>query len=138
MLTKTKTIIKAGLAAAVLATSVVALPAVSQAAQADGSYQVAENWNHGGSWNHDGGWNHGGGDDWRWRHRYNGGWGNHRYGYGYRDYGYDNYGGAAVAGIIGLAAGAAIANSGDREYAGDALIRIKSGRENGALLVRRF
>jgi hypothetical protein len=108
MLNRMKTGLTAGLSALVLATSFVALPTVSQAAQSNlpaGSYQVADNWN-----------NHGG--DWRWRrHGYeNRGRYGHRDGYYRRD---NNWGGAAAAGVIGLAAGAIIANNANRSYAGD-------------------
>lgn len=107
MLKATNTVLRTGLAAAIVATSFLATPIAAQAqsgARPDGSFQLAE---------HRGGW-HGGNRDWR-RHgnRY---YGNRYYGgryYGGRGYYYNdnNWGGAAAAGIIGLAAGAMIANS---------------------------
>lgn len=126
MLTQIKSVLKAGLAAAVLATSFIALPASAQAQSgvaADGSYQVAD---HRGNWR--------GGNDWR-RH------GNRHYGnryYGGRGYYYNdnNWGGAAAAGVLGLATGAIIANSmnqpryddAPRYYAGDDYIAYCSSR----------
>jgi hypothetical protein len=97
------TMLKTGLAAAIVTTSFLATPIAAQAqsgVRADGSFQVAE---------HRGGWRGGGGNDWRrYGNRYHG----HRWhggrGYYYND---NNWGGAAAAGIIGLAAGAMIANS---------------------------
>lgn len=130
MLTKMKNVLKASLIASVVATSFLALPATAQAqsgVRADGSFQVADR--RGDGWR--------GGNDWR-RHR-GGNWRGHngyrngpRY-YGNRGYYYrdnNNWGGAAAAGIIGLAAGAMIANSANqpRYYAGDDYVSYCSNR----------
>jgi Ni/Co efflux regulator RcnB len=112
MLKKSSNILKVGLAAAIVATSFLVTPIAAQAqsgARSDGSFQVAD---------HRGGWR-GHNRDWR-RHHHNRhrGWrGGPRY--YHRDN--NNWGGAAAAGIIGLAAGAMIANSANqpRYYAGD-------------------
>ncbi|MCX5578354.1 BA14K family protein [Kaistia terrae] len=110
MLTKVKTILKATLVASVVATSFLAVPTTAQAqsgVRADGSYQVADHRGRNGrdDWRR----HRGGGGDWRGHNGYR----NNRYyggrGYYYRDN--NNYGAAAAAGIIGLAAGAMIANS---------------------------
>ena len=116
MLMKVKTILKATLVASVVATSFLAVPTAAQAqsgVRADGSYQVADHrgWN-GRNGRDDWRRHRGGGGDWRGHNGYR----NNRYygGYGGRGYYYrdnNNYGAAAAAGIIGLAAGAMIANS---------------------------
>jgi Ni/Co efflux regulator RcnB len=111
MLKITNHVLKTGLAAAIVATSFLATPIAAQAqsgVRADGSFQVAD---------HRGGWR-GHNRDWRRHHnnRHHGWRGGSRY--YYRDN--DNWGGAAAAGIIGLAAGAMIANSANqpRYYSG--------------------
>ena len=105
MWTRMKSTLKSGLAIAVVATSFAALGTPTQAAEAgasaDGSYQVAQNWN-----GPRGGWNGN-------RHWHGGrGW-NHGGGYYYRDN--NNWGAAAAAGAIGLATGAIIANSANQQ-----------------------
>ncbi|ODT18252.1 MAG: hypothetical protein ABS35_24090 [Kaistia sp. SCN 65-12] len=111
MLRATNTVLRTGLAAAIVATSFLATPIAAQAqsgVRADGTFQVADHR----------GW--GGRKDWRWNrgHGHRGYYGGYRGGYrgyygGPRYYygGGDYWGGAAAAGIIGLAAGAMIANS---------------------------
>ncbi|WP_018185106.1 BA14K family protein [Kaistia granuli] len=134
MLTQFKNLLKAGLAVAVVATSFVTFGAPAQAAESgvrsDGSYQVADNWNgRRGNWNGNRNWR--GGNDWRWRHGNR--WHN-RGGYYYNDN--NNWGGAAAAGIIGLAAGAMIANSANQQryydapayYGGDDYVAYCSNR----------
>lgn len=110
-----KTTIAGAISAAMLAASAIVLPAGANAAEptrADGSYDVAQNWQ-GGNWQggpprH--GWNNRG-PGWRgpgyYPQRYRGWNGPGWYGGGY----YSDPGAALAAGVIGLAAGAMIAGA---------------------------
>ncbi|BCP54310.1 hypothetical protein K32_29270 [Kaistia sp. 32K] len=139
MLDRMKTVLKSGLAVAIITTSFVTFGAPARAESADGSFQVAQNWNGGngnwnGNWRHGwrggghgwnrGGWNGGGWNGGGWN---GGGWnGGGWNGGGYYYHDNNNWAGAAAAaGIIGLATGAIIANSANQQryysggYGGD-------------------
>ncbi|SHF27854.1 BA14K-like protein [Kaistia soli DSM 19436] len=114
-----KTMMSAGLAAALAVAGIAAVPAVAQAdgVRADGSFDVAQNYHRGNGWQRGPGWNNGP------RHP---GWRGPGY-YprpGYRgNYYYNNYNSALAAGVFGLAAGAiiggAVANNNQQRYAND-------------------
>lgn len=107
MFGNTKKLIAGGLTAAIVATSGLLVPGIAQAQSADGSYQVAQNWDRPNGWR--GGPHYNGNRGYYGRPNYYG----PRRGYTYRNgYYYNNNTGAAVAaGVIGLAAGAMIAGA---------------------------
>ncbi|MCX5497014.1 BA14K family protein [Kaistia dalseonensis] len=102
-----------GLATALVATSALAIPSAAQAQPADGSFQLAQNWDRPNGWNGGGPRYHNGGPRYYGHGRYYG----PRRGYTYRNgYYYNNNTGAAVAaGVIGLAAGAMIAGAANQD-----------------------
>lgn len=120
-----KTMMSAGLAAAIAIAGLAAVPMSAQAdtaVRADGSYDVAQYYRGNGWHNRGPGWNHGPRPGY-YRHP---GWRGPGY-YprpGYRGtYYYNNYNSALAAGVFGLAAGAiiggAVANNNQQRYAND-------------------